>query len=45
MWSNANDISPSNPSTKAIVTMTCPDEIEALCDAVTARLNLGNFAI
>ena len=43
VWTNANDITPSSPSTKPIVTMTCPSEVETIVQAITARLKMGNF--
>lgn len=42
-WTMDNDITPSSPSTKPCVTMTCPDDVETLVYAITQCIKIGNF--
>jgi hypothetical protein len=43
LWTAANDEDPSSPATKAIQTIDCEQELTAYVDAITARLQIGNF--
>jgi hypothetical protein len=43
VWTNANDISPSDPTTKPCLTVTCPDEDNSVVEAITKCLEYGNF--
>lgn len=43
VWTEANDVSPSDPATKPCLTMTCPDDDETVVDAITRCLQVGNF--
>jgi hypothetical protein len=42
-WTEANDTTPSSPTTKPCLTMTCPDDVETLVDAITRCVEVGNF--
>lgn len=42
-WTEANDVTPSDPVTKPCLTVTCPDEDEDLVDAIVRCLRTGNF--
>jgi hypothetical protein len=42
-WTHANDIALNSPSTKACLTLTCPDEDETLVDAIVSCLKVGNY--
>ena len=42
-WTNANDISPSDPVTKPCLTVTCPSESNSVVQAITKCLEYGNF--
>lgn len=42
VWSYATDTSPGE-SEKAVLTLTCEDEVTATVDAITAALQIGNF--
>lgn len=44
VWTEANDTTPSSPTTKPCTTITCGTETEALIDAVTKCLQVGNFS-
>lgn len=43
IWTEANDVSPSSPTTKPCITLDCPDETETLVDAITQCLTIGNY--
>lgn len=43
LWTAANDATPSNPTTKPCVIVTCAPEQTALVDAVTLCLQFGNL--
>ncbi len=43
VWTNANDINPSDPTTKPCLTVTCPDEDNSVVEAITKCLEYGNF--
>ncbi len=43
VWTAANDITPSNPTTKPAVTLTCPGEVEVFVNALTASMVVDNF--
>lgn len=45
VWTEANDTTPGSdgPSTKPIVSMSCPTELEVRVHAVPARMRIGNF--
>jgi hypothetical protein len=43
VWTNANDISPSDPTTKPCLTVTCPEEVTTVIEAITRCLKFGNF--
>lgn len=42
-WTNTNDITPSNPATKPVLTITCDTIFETVLRAVTQRVRAGNF--
>lgn len=42
-WTEANDVTPSSPTTKPCLTVTCPNEDEDLTDAIVSCLRTGNF--
>lgn len=42
-WTEANDVTPSDPATKACLTLTCPAEEETLVDAIVSCLKIGNY--
>jgi hypothetical protein len=43
VWTNANDQSPSDPTTKPCLTVTCPSEDNTVVEAITKCLEYGNF--
>lgn len=43
IWTEGNDISLSDPTTKPCLELDCPDEVEVLVDAITRCLKIGNF--
>jgi hypothetical protein len=43
IWTAANDASPSDPSTKPVLTLTCPAVTSAQIYAVTIAMKHGNF--
>jgi hypothetical protein len=43
IWTEANDTTPSSPTTKPCLTITCGTETEVLVSAVTKCLEVGNF--
>jgi hypothetical protein len=43
VWTNANDITPSDPTTKPCLTVTCPSEDNSVVEAITKCLEYGNF--
>lgn len=44
VWTEANDQSPSDPATKACLTVTCGTETEVVIDAIVKCLQFGNFS-
>lgn len=42
-WTRANDITPSSPTTKNVLTMTCPDAVTTYVDAHVTAMKVGNF--
>ena len=42
-WTEANDVNPTDPETKPCLTLTCPDEVDGVVEAVTKCLQYGNF--
>lgn len=42
-WTKANDTTPSSPTTKNCLTMTCADEDETWVDAIVQCLKVGNY--
>lgn len=42
-WTAANDLSPSDPSTKVVFTVPCPSTNEKQIYAIVARVKHGNF--
>ncbi len=43
VWTEANDTTPSSPTTKPCATVTCGTDTEELVDAITKCLKVGNF--
>ena len=43
VWTNANDLNPSDPTTKPCLTVTCPSEDNTVVEAITKCLEYGNF--
>lgn len=43
VWTEANDTTPSSPTTKNCLTADCPTEDETLVDAIVNCLQFGNF--
>jgi hypothetical protein len=43
VWTEANDRTPADPTTKPCLTITCPEEDEDLVDAIVRCLKTGNF--
>lgn len=43
LWTNENDATPSNPTTKPCATFSCPSPTEELVDAIVRCLQFGNF--
>ena len=43
IWTHANDITPSSPSVKPHVAMSCGNVVEVFVDAVTQELQVDNF--
>jgi len=43
VWTEANDVTPSDPATKPCLTVTCPEEDETVVEAITRCLEYGNF--
>jgi hypothetical protein len=43
VWTNENDITPSDPTTKPCLTVTCPEEVTTVIEAITRCLKFGNF--
>jgi hypothetical protein len=43
IWTEATDANPGT-ATKPFLSMTCPNEVEVLVDAVPTRIRVGNFA-
>ena len=44
IWTEANDVSPSSPATKPVLTFTCGTEQLVYVDAIPARVRIGNFS-
>lgn len=42
-WTEANDETPSDPTTKPCLTLDCPDPTETMVDAITKCLEIGNY--
>lgn len=42
-WTNANDISPSDPTVKPCLTVGCPDDSTGVIEAIVSCLKIGNF--
>lgn len=43
VWTNENDITPADPTTKPCLTVTCPEEVTTVIEAITRCLKFGNF--
>jgi hypothetical protein len=43
LWTEANDVNPTDPTVKPCLVMTCPEEEETVVDAITKCLEIGNF--
>jgi hypothetical protein len=43
VWTETNDVSPSDPAVKPCIRLDCPEETETLVDAITQCLTIGNF--
>jgi hypothetical protein len=43
VWTEANDTTPTAPTTKPCLTITCPTEVETLIEALTFCIQTGNF--
>lgn len=43
VWTHANDITPSSPTTKNVLTMTCPSPVTTYVDAIVTAIKVGNF--
>lgn len=43
IWTEANDVNPSDPATKPCLVLDCPDDVETIVDAITSCLRIGNF--
>ena len=43
VWTEANDIEPTDPTVKPCLTVTCPEEDETIVEAITRCLEYGNF--
>lgn len=44
LWTHQNDANPTSPTTKPVLRIACPSEVQVLVDAVTLRLEFGNLA-
>lgn len=43
IWTEANDVDPSDPTVKPCLVLDCPDDTETIVDAITSCLRIGNF--
>lgn len=43
VWTAANDVTPSSPSTKPVQEFDCPTPVEVLVDAISTRFQFSNF--
>ena len=43
VWTAANDLNPSDPTTKPCLVLTCPEDDETVIEAITKCLEIGNF--
>lgn len=43
VWTAANDLSPSSPTTKPLVTVACGSPVTALVNAIPTRVQFGNM--
>jgi len=43
VWTETNDVTPSSPTTKPCLTITCPNEDDDVVDAIVRCLRTGNF--
>ena len=43
VWTETNDVNPTSPTTKACLTVTCPDDTETIVDAIVKCLEFGNY--